>query len=859
MFYPTFGESVLLGLAVLLTAVLGFLVIGCMVRRKAERTVRDSEARKMAMFQTALDCIISIDHEGQIVEFNPAAEQTFGYRREDVLGRELADLIIPPALRDPHRRGLAHYLATGEGPILNRRLDLTAVRADGHEFPVELTVTCIALDGPPLFTAYLRDISERQVAERAKAEHLRLTGLRADVRTALGTAQSTRIALQQCCQALVEHLDAAFARIWTVHETEQVLELQASAGMYTHLDGPHSRIRVGEFKIGRIAKSQQPHLTNDVINDPNISDPEWAKREGMIAFAGYPLVIEGRAIGVLALFARTPLTEGVLTDLGPLADGIAQYIDRKAGDERLRQNERRFRILVEQVKDYAIFMTDPEGRATSWNEGVQRVLGFAEAEFIGRDIVPLIFTPEDVENGDAGRELQRAATTGTASDDRWMRRKDGSRFFAAGVTTALRDASGKLLGFSKVMRDQTDRNRLEQELRQVAADLSEAARRKDEFLAMLAHELRNPLAPIRNGLQILKLADGNPKLLEQARTMMERQLAQMVRLVDDLLDVSRITRNKLELRKERVELSAVVNSAIETSRPLIETCGHNLTVQIPTEPIYLDADLTRLAQVLSNLLNNAAKYTERNGRIWLTAMPPSPLPSPPAGGRGQGEGGEEVVITVRDTGVGIPPAMLPKVFDLFTQVERTLDRAQGGLGIGLTLVRRLVEMHGGTVAAHSEGTGQGSTFVVRLPIAVASIDPAAARSEEGRRERLIRRRILVVDDNKDAATSLSLLLDLMGNEVRVVHDGESAVVAARQFGPDVILLDIGLPKMNGYEVCRVLRAQPGGDTLVIVACTGWGQEEDRRRSQEAGFNFHMVKPVDPAALEQLLAGLSEAY
>ena len=368
--------------------------------------------------------------------------------------------------------------------------------------------------------------------------------------------------------------------------------------------------------------------------------------------------------------------------------------------------------------------------------------------------------------------------------------------------------------------------------------LKESDRRKDEFLAMLAHELRNPLAPIRNAVQIYRAKGLSVPELQWATDVIDRQVHQMTRLVDDLLDVSRITTGKIELRKERVELAAVVNSAVEASRPLIEKWGHELTVTIPPQPIQLEADPTRLAQVLSNLLNNAAKYTDQGGRIWLTAERQS----------------GHVLIRVKDTGIGIPAEMLPRIFDMFTQVDRTLERSEGGLGIGLTLVQRLVEMHGGTVEAHSDGPGKGSEFVVRLPVAEVKDQGrqgAACDGEKGAAP--ARRRILVVDDNRDAADSLGMLLRMMGNEVHTAHDGLEAVGAAAAFHPDVVLLDIGLPKLNGYEAARRIREQDGGTDMVLVAVTGWGQEEDRRRSKEAGFDHHMTKPVEFAALQKLLA------
>jgi signal transduction histidine kinase len=379
-------------------------------------------------------------------------------------------------------------------------------------------------------------------------------------------------------------------------------------------------------------------------------------------------------------------------------------------------------------------------------------------------------------------------------------------------------------------------NRLRRESDQA---LKDADRRKDEFLATLAHELRNPLAPLRNGLQIMQFAHGDQVAVEKARAMMERQLGQLVHLVDDLLDVSRISRGKIALRTERVELSRVVHHAVETSRPLIDDTGHDLLINLSPDVIFVDADVTRLAQVISNLLNNAAKYTERGGRITLTVDRQR----------------NDAVVSVRDTGVGIPSHMLPRVFDIFTQVDRSLERSQGGLGIGLSLVKGLVEMHGGAVEARSDGHGMGSEFVVRLPMVLSVAGQELAEEVRDRSSLNARRRILVVDDNRDAAMSLAMMLKLMGNETRTAHDGLEAIDVAATLRPDVVMLDIGMPKLNGYDTAQRIRQQPWGQDLVLVALTGWGQDDDKRRSLEAGFNFHMVKPVDPAALETLLAGL----
>jgi len=366
--------------------------------------------------------------------------------------------------------------------------------------------------------------------------------------------------------------------------------------------------------------------------------------------------------------------------------------------------------------------------------------------------------------------------------------------------------------------------------------LREADRRKDEFLATLAHELRNPLAPLRNAIELLRRAEDDT-VARPIQDIMERQVSHLVRLVDDLMELSRITRGTFELRREPLELQTVLRNAVETAKPLIDAGGHALHIRLPHEPLHVDGDAVRLAQVFANLLNNAAKYTEDGGEIVV---------------EGQREG-SEAIVTVTDTGEGIDPALFPKLFDMFSQGHRTSTRSQGGLGIGLALARRLVEMHGGSVHAESAGIGRGSRFTVRLPLGKPShetkgVPPPASH--------IVPHRVLVVDDNEDAATSLGMLLNFLGADVRVAHDGPAALSAFDAYRPGIVLLDIGMPVMDGYEVARVLRTRADGARVPLVALTGWGQEEDRRRAREAGFDYHMVKPADIEALQALLASLA---
>lgn len=392
--------------------------------------------------------------------------------------------------------------------------------------------------------------------------------------------------------------------------------------------------------------------------------------------------------------------------------------------------------------------------------------------------------------------------------------------------------------FFEMYRQRQEVARLLNETREYAQSLKEADRRKDEFLATLAHELRNPLAPICNSLNILRMSGQLDPSAERVAEMMERQVNHMVRLVDDLMEVSRITRGKIELRKEPIEIAAVVRCAIETSRPLIDAANHQFMLTLPAEPITVEGDLVRLAQVFANLLNNAAKYTMPGGQIRLEVTREE----------------DHVVVSVRDSGAGIPAEMLPRVFDLFTQVDSHSRSAQGGLGIGLALVKNLVEMHGGEVVGQSEGLGHGSEFVVRLPLAVVanssnpSVEPTGYCG-------LTQRRILVVDDNKDAADSLAMLLKLIGADVRTAYNGPDALKVCSTFRPQVVLLDIGMPEMNGHEVARRLRNDPASAGMTIVALTGWGQDEDRQLSQAAGFDQHLVKPLEFATLQTMLSSL----
>ena len=503
----------------------------------------------------------------------------------------------------------------------------------------------------------------------------------------------------------------------------------------------------------------------------------------------------------------------------------------------IAEQAERLRITLASIGD-AVIATDAEGRITMMNAVAESLTGWKIEEAatlpLERAFNIVNETTRKQVESPVRRVLREGIIVGLANHTVLIA-KDGTERPIDDSAAPIRYKEGQLAGCVLVFRDITERKQAEDQLRELAANLSEADRRKNEFLATLAHELRNPLAPIRNALQIMQFADGKGESVKFASEIMERQIDHMVRLVDDLLDLSRISQGRIELRPERVELSQILHQAVEICRPAIDQAGHKLTISLPSQPVYLSADPTRLVQVFGNLFSNSCKYSDPGCQISLTVT----------------QADNEVVVSVKDTGVGIPPEMLSKVFEMFRQVDHSLERSQGGLGIGLTLVQRLVEMHEGSVSAFSEGVGRGSEFVVRLPVVAETKPPEKPTARKPPASAA--RRFLVVDDNRDSAESLAVWLKLTGHESHIAFDGLAAVEAAATLRPDVIVLDIGLPKLNGYEAARRIRQEPWGKSIVLLALTGWGQEDDRRRSSDAGFDGHLVKPVDFNRLMKVLA------
>jgi PAS domain S-box-containing protein len=516
----------------------------------------------------------------------------------------------------------------------------------------------------------------------------------------------------------------------------------------------------------------------------------------------------------------------------------------KWANDELRASEARFRMAVESA-DIGAWDFNPVAQTLQWSERCKAMFGLPPDAEVSYAIFLDRLHPDDRQRADrAVKASLQSSSDGQYEISYRAQWPDGTVRWIVAKGKAFFEGEGdarRAVRFIGTVRDTTQERETQQRIQNLVEELRVADRRKDEFLAILAHELRNPLAPVRTGLEVMKLAADNPEIVQEVRATMERQVEQLVRLVDDLLEVSRITRGKLELRPRRVELSEVIQSAVEASRPFIDEAGHQLLVSVAPEPVYLNADPHRLAQVVSNLLNNAARYTPDRGTIRLTA----------------GQQDHCATISVKDTGVGIPRDMQARIFEMFTQIDRSLEKGYRGLGIGLTLVKSLIDLHGGTVEVHSAGENQGSEFIVRLPIWRDEVEgehalplrdvPVGPHKKQ---------RVLVVDDNRAAADMLGRVVQMLGHEVRTAYDGAQGLEAAAAFLPDVMILDLGMPDLDGYAVAQSIRRQPWGQDITLIALTGWGQEEDRRRTKTAGFDHHLVKPIEPAQLQALLSNES---
>ncbi len=499
--------------------------------------------------------------------------------------------------------------------------------------------------------------------------------------------------------------------------------------------------------------------------------------------------------------------------------------DRRLQAERLRESEENLRLLVEGVRGHAIFALCANGQVRSWNAGAQRVLGYAQDDIVGHD-ADVFYTEEDCAAGRPHADLLCAQRAGFAQSEGWRVRADGSRLWVDTTVAALNDADGHVTGYVQIMRDLSEQLRVQ--------ELETEGRRIQEFIAMLSHELRNPLAPIANAVRVLEQS-GQGRDVAWSADLIGRQLSHLTRLVDDLLDVSRITGRKIRLQRAPLELNTLVQLSLDSVRTQIDAGEHQLQVQPALQPIFVLGDATRLTQVVTNLLSNAAKYTPRGGSIQVVLE----------------RNRKVATLQVTDNGIGMSMALMRRAFDPFVQGHRGLERAEGGLGIGLTLVKSIVEMHGGTVAVASAGPNQGTTFTVSLPLS-SMVAPAEA-PEQGRAAEGKREKVLLVDDNVDAAESLAMLLRMAGHEVVLAHDGPNALALAQSERPGVMLLDLGLPGMDGFQVAQRLRQAGLMPPLRLIALTGYGQTADRKATAEAGFQAHLVKPVDFDELARLIA------
>jgi PAS domain S-box-containing protein len=715
--------------------------------------------------------------DGIILRANQTELDMLGYTREEYVGRHIAELHIDREVIEDILQRL-----TGGETIREQAARLRC--KDGSIKHVLINSNVLWEGGRFVHTrCFTRDVSDRKEAERAQALLAAIVASSEDAiisKTMAGTilswnAGAERLFGYSAAEAVGQPITMLIPP--ERHDEELAILRRLGAGE-----------RIEHFETVRVTK-------------------------------------DGRRLDISLSVSPVRDGEGRIVAASKVARDVSQ---RKQAEEALRAAREQLEVVTDNMAA-AVARCSRDLRFLWVSRGCAAWLDRPAEDVVGRSIPDVLGAAAyetirpHIERVLAGERVTFTARVPYASlGPRWVN----------AVYVPTRDRFGMTDGWVAVITDITAHRELEEALR-------EADRRKDEFLAILAHELRNPLAPIRNSLHVLCLAIRDDPATRGVGEIIERQVNHMVRLVDDLLEVSRITRGKIELRKERVEVADVVRNAVETSRPLIEEARHELTVTVPPGPLPLEGDPVRLAQVFANLLNNAAKYTEEGGRIWLTV---------------RREGGE-VVILVRDNGTGMPAEMLPRIFELFTQVDRSADRARGGLGIGLTLVKSLVEMHGGRVEARSDGPGRGCEFVVRLPLAGGPRPAAVTGPEDRPPDGLARRRVLVVDDNRDAATSLGMLLRLLGADVHVVYNGADALEALGAYRPSVVLLDIGMPGMDGHEVARRIRERPESRELTLIALTGWGQEGDRRRSQLAGFDHHLTKPADLGALQALLLSL----
>jgi len=729
--------------------------------------------------------IFMLDPQGHVVSWNAGAERIKGYTADEIIGSHLSRFYTPDArVNGAPNESLRQARETGRHEDEGWR-----VRKDGSRFWASAVLTALRAPSGELigFSKITRDLSERREHE----ERLRQS--------------------EERFRQLVEMVEGY--AIYMLDPNGFVSSWNIGAQRITGYSA--------EMVLGR-------HFS--MFYPPDAVERGWpqhqlevAARTGRFDDDGWRVRQDGTLLWADAVITAIHDRKGALRGFSNI---IRDLTERREQEQRLKQSEENFRLLVEGVKDHAIFLLDARGEVLSWNAGAERVEGWRAEDVLGRNF-SILYPPEDVVAGRPQRELETATVLGFSEDTGWRIKANGSRYWADSSLTALRNKDGTMRGFAQITRDLSERRRVQ--------ELESEGRRINEFIAMLAHELRNPLAPIRNAVEIMERSTLPPDIA-WCKELIGRQVGHLTRLVDDLLDVSRITVGKIQLEKEPVDLSGLVSAAVESMRPAVKDYEHALEIELPKEPIRVVGDPTRLTQVVVNLISNAAEYTPNGGTVRVVVE----------------KSEDEAHIRVADTGIGMSEQLIEHAFDLFVQGKRALDRSDGGLGIGLTLVQRIVALHSGIVSASSAGPGHGSEFVVALPLAHPEPVPPGPDAAP---HAVTPRKILVVDDNVDAANSLSTLLTMSGHATSLAHDGTEALRLATEEEPDLVLLDVGLPGIDGYEVARRVRRLPRLRHTRLIAMTGYGQESDKLAAAEAGFDRHLVKPVDFDVLVEMIERL----
>ena len=847
---PSFGFNEGVALAVYLLSNASVIVLGEAMRAAQRRL--EAQQQQLSTTNVALenkveaqsllaaivassdDAIISQTLDGRITSWNKGAERLFGYTAHEAIGKSI-HLIVPPEGREQ----VAQILDRMRHGERVDHLEVDRICKDGRRVTVSITVSPVHDRHGLIIGASktARDITTRKQWETNLVRSEEAQRLLVDIHDATRGLQDPSAVMREIVTRVGLHFNVIRCAYGELSEAQDQITITRGytkgvptvAGRYPlEVFGP---LMGGELKAGRTVAISD--VRTDPLTDTALAHETYARMQ-IVSLVCAPLLRGGKLAAILVMCddQPRPWTRDDAHLLEQVAERTLFAVESARANESLREN-RDVLAFAMQAGRMGAWSRDLVLNNIWWSPELAVLFGFSpDDRNYSREHLFALVAPEDrerlpraIEEALAKRQdymLEFRFKHAQTGEWRWMEARGRAQYGPNGKPTMLYG-----LGI-----DITDR------VRAIEA-LKEADRRKDEFLATLAHELRNPLAPISSGLHILRTAGDNPQIAATAREIMERQVAQMVRLVDDLLDVARITTGKVELRTEPLDLADALKDAIETSRPLLEENAQPLTTSLPDKPLYVKADRTRLAQVFANLLNNSAKFSDRGQPISVSLA----------------QDDQDAVIRVRDAGVGIAPEALPRIFDMFGQADSHDSRKSGGLGIGLSLVKRIAEMHGGSVEARSEGVGRGSEFIVRIPM-IAAQQPDAEREPPVVKAPMLKRRILVVDDNTDAAESLAALLSINGHETRLAHDGLRAVEEAKTFKPDVVFLDIGMPELDGHETARRIRQEPWGKDMVLVALTGWGQTEDRRRSQEAGFNHHLVKPADPTVVAKLISSLA---